>query len=270
MKNMLHRKEGLPFSSVKIMKQRYFWIDNIRAIAMVSMIVFHAVWDLVYLYGMDWEWYGSDLAFLWQQSICWTFILLSGFCWSFSRNPLKQGLIVSAGGLIVTVVTLIFSYESRVIFGVLNLIGASALLLIPLSKYLDKIPTFTGSCLMFLMFGFTYGINDRHLGFFGLKLFELPLNLYKNLFTAFWGFPEIGFYSSDYFALLPWMFLYFAGYFLYGMWKEGQIPDAACLNQKIPVLTWMGKNSLLIYMIHQPVIYGIFKIIFWWLQQTRD
>ena len=116
---------------------------------------------------------------------------------------------------------------------------------------------------MFLMFGFTYGINDRHLGFFGLKLFELPLNLYKNLFTAFWGFPEIGFYSSDYFALLPWMFLYFAGYFLYGMWKEGQIPDAACLNQKIPVLTWMGKNSLLIYMIHQPVIYGIFKIIFW-------
>ena len=35
------------------MKKRYFWIDNIRAIAMISMIIFHAVWDLVYLYGMD-------------------------------------------------------------------------------------------------------------------------------------------------------------------------------------------------------------------------
>ena len=95
------------------MKQRQYWIDNIRAIAMISMIIFHAVWDLVYLYGMDWAWYRSDMAFVWQQSICWTFILLSGFCWSFSRNPLKQGLMVSAGGLIVTAVTLLFSYDSR-------------------------------------------------------------------------------------------------------------------------------------------------------------
>ena len=132
------------------MKQRHFWIDNIRAIAMISMIVFHAVWDLVYLYGMNWDWYRSDMAFLWQQSICWTFILLSGFCWSFSRNPLKQGLIVTAGGLIVTAVTLIFSYDSRVVFGVLNLIGASILLLIPLKKYFDKIPAMSGFVLTFL------------------------------------------------------------------------------------------------------------------------
>ena len=43
------------------MKQIHFWIDNIRAIAMISMIAFHAVWDLVYLYGMDWDWYRSDM-----------------------------------------------------------------------------------------------------------------------------------------------------------------------------------------------------------------
>ena len=244
------------------MKKRYFWIDNIRAIAMISMIIFHAVWDLVYLYGMDWEWYRSDMAFVWQQSICWTFILLSGFCWSFSKNPLKQGLIVSAGGLIVTVVTLIFSYDSRVIFGVLNLIGASALLMIPLKKWFEKMPAVAGFFAMFLLFGFTYGINDRHLGFFGLELIELPWDLYKNLFTTFLGFPEIWFYSSDYFSLLPWTFLYFAGYFLYRMWKEEKIPGANCLDRKIPVLTWLGKHSLIIYMLHQPVIFGILEVVF--------
>lgn len=244
------------------MKQRYFWIDNIRAIAMISMIVYHAVWDLVYLYGMDWNWYRSDGAFLWQQSICWTFILLSGFCWSFSRNPLKQGLTISAGGLIVTVVTMIFSYNSRVIFGVLNLIGASALLMIPLKKYFEKIPAGTGFVIMFLLFGFTYGINDRFLGFFGLKLIELPWDLYKNMFTTFLGFPDIWFYSSDYFSLLPWSFLYFAGYFLYRMWKERKIPGANCLNRKLPVLTWMGKRSLIIYLLHQPIIYGLLEVIF--------
>lgn len=244
------------------MKQRYFWIDNIRAIAMISMIIYHAVWDLVYLYGMDWGWYRSDFAFLWQQSICWTFILLSGFCWSFSKNPLKQGLIVSAGGLVVTIVTLIFSYNSRVIFGVLNLIGASALLMIPLKKVFEKIPAGVGFMTMFLAFAVTYGVNDRYFGFFGVELIELPWDLYANLFTTFVGFPEILFYSSDYFSLLPWMFLYFAGYFLYRMWKEEKIPGANCLNKKVPLLTALGKKSLIIYMLHQPVIYGILEIIF--------
>lgn len=244
------------------MKQRYFWIDNIRAIAMVSMIIYHAVWDLVYLYGMNWGWYRSDLAHLWQQSICWTFIILSGFCWSFSKNPLKQGLIVSGGGMIVTIVTLIFSYDSRVIFGVLNLIGASALLMIPLKKYFEKIPAAAGFLTMFLLFGFTYGINDRHLGFLGLELVELPWDLYQNLFTTFLGFPELSFYSSDYFSLLPWAFLYFAGYFFYRMWREEKIPGANCLNKKIPVLTWLGQHSLIIYMLHQPVIFGALEVVF--------
>lgn len=244
------------------MKQRYFWIDNIRAIAMISMIVYHAVWDLVYLYGMDWNWYRSDLAHLWQQSICWTFILLSGFCWSFSKNPMKQGIIVSGGGLIVTIVTLIFSYNSRVIFGVLNLIGASALILIPLKKYFEKLPPMAGFALMFLLFGVTYGINDRHLGFFSLELLEVPLGIYKNLFTAFLGFPAFSFYSSDYFSLFPWIFLYFAGYFLYQMWKEKRISLANCLNKKLPILTCFGKHSLIVYMLHQPIICGILELTF--------
>lgn len=244
------------------MKQRYLWIDNIRAIAMVSMIIFHAVWDLVYLYGMDWAWYRSDFAFLWQQSICWTFILLSGFCWSFSKNPLKQGLLVSAGGLVVTVVTLIFSYESRVIFGVLNLIGASALLMIPLKKYFEKVPAIAGLVTMGLLFGFTYGINNGYLGFWGIELMQLPEELYKNLVTAFLGFPEKWFYSSDYFSLLPWAFLYFTGYFLYRLWREGKISGANCLNRKFSVLTWLGKHSLVIYMLHQPLIFGTLEIVF--------
>lgn len=244
------------------MKQRYYWIDNIRAIAMLSMVAYHAVWDLVYLYGIDWEWYRSDFAFLWQQSICWTFILLSGFCWRFSRNPIKQGLSVSAGGIIVTAVTLIFTYNSRVIFGVLNLIGASALLMIPLKKQFDKLPAAVGFAVMFLLFGFTYGINDRYLGFFGLEFIELPWDFYANLCTTFLGFPEISFYSADYFSLLPWAFLYFVGYFLSRMWKDKKIPDAKCIDKKLPLLTALGKKSLLIYMLHQPIIYGILEILF--------
>ena len=244
------------------MKQRYVWIDQMRAIAMISMICYHGVWDLVYLYGMNWKWYDGTLAFLWQQSICWTFILLSGFCWSFSKKPLKQGLIVIGAGFVITVITYLFSYESRVIFGVLNLIGASILLLIPLQKVFDKLSAKRGAIAMFLLFAVSYGVNRGYLGFFGIQFFELPLGLYRNLMTTFLGFPVDWFYSSDYFSLLPWSFLYFTGYFLHRLWKEGILPNAKCLEKEIPVLTWIGKHSLIIYMIHQPILYGLMEIIF--------
>ena len=39
------------------------------------MILYHAIWDLVYLYGFDWQWYLGPVGTLWQQAICWTFIL---------------------------------------------------------------------------------------------------------------------------------------------------------------------------------------------------
>ena len=61
------------------MKRRHHDIDTVRGAALVSMIAYHACWDLVYLCGADWPWYGSFWAYVWQQSICWTFILLSGY-----------------------------------------------------------------------------------------------------------------------------------------------------------------------------------------------
>lgn len=68
-------------------------LDTLRGLTLVSMIVYHACWDLVYLYRLDWGWYRSFWAGIWQQSICCTFILLSGYCWQMGRHPLRRGLM---------------------------------------------------------------------------------------------------------------------------------------------------------------------------------
>ncbi len=60
-------------------KKRYGKLDGIRGIALLNMIAYHMTWDLVYIYQVDWGWYRSQGAYLWQQGICWTFIFLSGF-----------------------------------------------------------------------------------------------------------------------------------------------------------------------------------------------
>ena len=57
--------------------RRWAALDNLRGLTLLSMIAYHACWDMVYLFGADWGWYRSAAAYVWQQSICWTFILLS-------------------------------------------------------------------------------------------------------------------------------------------------------------------------------------------------
>lgn len=237
---------------------RLHFIDCIRGITMISMIVYHLVWDLVFLYGNNWTWFYN--AKIWQQSICWTFIILSGFSWSLGRHPLKRGVIVFCGGLVITAVTFIFTPNTRIIFGILTLLGTSMLIMIPLSKILKKIPAALGGFISFLIFIFSKNCYYGYLGFGNLKL-ELPAFLYKNYLTAFFGFPQNNFYSSDYFPLIPWFFLFVFGYFLFRLLDQKGLNQKLFSKGEIPVLNFLGKHSLIVYMLHQPVIYGVCEVI---------
>lgn len=68
-------------------------LDSLRGLTLFSMIAYHLCWDLVYLRGLPWAWYNGFWAYIWQQSICCTFILLSGYCCQASRHPIRRGAI---------------------------------------------------------------------------------------------------------------------------------------------------------------------------------
>ena len=38
-------------------RKRYKLLDGIRGFALIHMIIYHAIWDLVYIAGFDWQWY---------------------------------------------------------------------------------------------------------------------------------------------------------------------------------------------------------------------
>lgn len=59
---------------------RYALLDELRGLDLLSMMLYHGCWDLVNLFGIQADWYYGLPGHLWQQSICWVFILLSGFC----------------------------------------------------------------------------------------------------------------------------------------------------------------------------------------------
>lgn len=231
-------------------------LDTLRGLMLVSMIAYHACWDLVYLFHRDWDWYRGTGAYIWQQSICWTFILLSGFCWQMGRHPLRRGLTVFGCGAAVTAVTLLFMPEERILFGVLTLIGSSMLLMIPVEKAARRIPAGAGLALSLALFALLRNVNRGTLGFEGLVLAELPAGLYRGLLTAYLGFPGPGFFSTDYFSLLPWFFLFLAGYFLRRLLERPMAAwDPGAL--RCPPLAALGRWSLPVYMAHQPVVYGL-------------
>lgn len=243
---------------------RYHLLDSIRGLVLVSMILYHGCWDLVYIFGKDWIWYRGTGAYIWQQSICWSFILLSGFCWSLGKRHIRRGVIVFTAGAVISFVTIVFMPENRVVFGVLTLIGSCMLFMTVLDKALKRFPARTGLLLSGALFLLTRNVNDGYLGFEGLKLLKLPGFLYRGSFMTFLGFTEPGFYSADYFSFFPWFFLYLAGYFLYYIVESEKDRGIAnlFLMRKCAPLSFLGRHSLAVYMIHQPLIYGIFSGIF--------
>lgn len=252
-------------------KTRLHLIDEYRGFVLINMIAYHAIWDLVYIFGVNWQWYKSDIGFYWQQWICWSFILVSGFCWQMGKHPLRRGLIVYAGGVVISMVTLIAMPSSKVMFGILTLLGSSMILMIPLDALCKKIQPVIGAVISFLLFLFSYPVNRGYLGFGETRVVELPVEWYVNGFTTYLGFDEAGFYSTDYFSIFPWFFLFVTGYFFYGIVFYRKLkcgiencPLVLFLQKSFcPMLGWFGKRSLIIYMLHQPVVYGVLYIWNW-------
>lgn len=240
---------------------RYHVLDELRGFLILNMIVYHMLWDLVYLYGVSIEWYQGYWGFLWQQWGCHFFILLSGFCWQMGKKHLKRGMLVFGAGFFITVITLLILPGSRVIFGVLTFTGSAMLFMIPVSKLLDKLHSGIGIAVTFLLFIFSHSVNSGYLGIGKLVCIQLPKNWYSNLFSTYLGFPEKEFWSTDYFSIFPWIFLYIIGYFGYSILKRkewlGWAKKGIC-----PPLGFLGRNSLVFYMIHQPIIYGVCLLVF--------
>ena len=242
-------------------RPRLHLLDTFRGFLMIHMIAYHGLWDLVNLFGVSVPWYAGTTKYLWQQWICWSFILLSGFCWSMSRSHLRRGALVFGGGVIVSAVTCILTPGSRIIFGILTCTGSCVLLMTALEKLLKKVPAGLGAAASFLLFFVTRNCSRGSLGFEGLVLAPLPEGLYRNWLTAYLGFPQSGFFSADYFPLIPWLFLFVCGYFLYRLLHDRGLEERLFGRGRVPVLGWIGRHSLLVYLLHQPALYVVCMIL---------
>ena len=275
-------------------KSRLQTLDLLRGLTLVSMILYHGMWDVLYLSesGASMEgarsWYEGSGGFWWQQSICWTFILLSGFCVPLSRRIIRRGIQVSLCGLAVTAVTFLGMYDQRVFCGVLSFLGAAMLLTGALRTICKKTRySLPGLAVCAYLFYMTRWINRGRIRLWPGREAAVPPFLYGSASTglpgmllAALGFPGKDFFSTDYFSLIPWIFLFWAGVFLHGLlrsesslsrrsrgeFSEEDRPESGfshpAMHLHVPLLNAMGEHSLLVYLLHQPVLYLLARIFF--------
>ena len=60
--------------------------------------------------------------------------------------------------------------------------------------------------------------------------------------------------------MLPWFFLFVTGWFLYRLWNAHPRWREPLTGGQVPVLTWLGRHSLLVYLLHQPILWGAVQV----------
>lgn len=237
--------------------ERLWEIDALRGVAIVMMVIYHLLWDLASLGGYDialrtgfWSW--------WQVVTASLFTGLVGLSLTLSYNRERQthptgslwpkyiirGLTIFTWGLVIGVVTYVAlgtGYYVR--FGILHLIGLSIILAYPLLRY--------------RWLNLVLGIALTLLGpaMEGLRL-DLP--------TLEWLAPTPG-SGVDYAPLIPWFGRVLIGIFLGNtLYAGGQrrfsLPDFGH-NALVMPLRLLGENSLLIYLIHQPILLATLALL---------
>ena len=216
--------------------ERIAFLDLWRSLAVWLMLVWHCLFDLSDAGLLPAGLISAPLMDLARTLGAGSFFLISGISLRLSRNPLRRGLLILCAAGTVTVVS--FLAGKPVLFGALHLLGCCAAGCGLLLKRGGRLPPLSAVPVFLLLFLFTGTLFPR------LRVsapFLFPLGLHTAAFT-----------SWDYYPLLPWGLVYLCGVSMSGAVLRRLSPSPSLP----PPLTFCGRHSLLIYLLHQPVLYG--------------
>lgn len=244
---------------MNIVAKRLWEVDTARGFAIVLMVFYHFIWDLYYF-----DLYQADLMRgPWQifaRSIATTFIFVMGVSLTLSyrkaghkldsaalaKKYIGRGAKIFGWGMLITAATYLFIGRGFVIFGILHLLGFSIIIAYP---FLGR-----SQWLSLLM-----GLLIIGAGIYADRL------VVSHPWLIWLGIKQRGIFMVDYYPVLPWAGIAFLGIFtgrlLYPAGgRRLSLPDLSGLAP-VQALSLLGRHSLLIYLVHQPVLIGSFILL---------
>lgn len=243
------------------MGKRVGILDEVRGIAYLAMILYHAYYDIAFVYMHDLPDVLDTVMRFIQPFIAGTFIVVAGISSNYSTNNFKRGVTYFFFAMALTFITAVVMPSEIILFGVLHFLGIAAMIYGFIGKYTESIPWLLGVILFSLLFAAAYNIPSGYIGIKGLFSLDMPDFLYGHYWLFPLGFTGSGFYSSDYFPLIPYFFLFLAGASLGVYFKTGRAAKGLYMT-RFSGLAFIGRHGLWIYMLHQPVLILLLELFF--------
>jgi uncharacterized membrane protein len=228
-------------------RERIWEIDFLRGFSIILVVGYHLLFDLGEFVGLHrflgWSTNLSTVAWtIAQHFFAGLFVLLSGTSSTLTRSNLRRGLRLLAVSFLVTAATYVFDPSSAVFFGILQCLAVSMLLY---GAAFEKAKAWLCAACGAAVIGLTAS----------LPVLKKALTLHSDWLMPL-GLPSPSFSSYDYFPLIPWL-----GVFLVGaaLGKTVYSSKKSLLPWRMPAnfVNFAGRHSLIIYIVHQPLIMGI-------------
>ena len=228
----------------KAPKNRIWELDAFRGVCIICVVIIHVVFDMRYFFSMNFtppQWFNFI-----QEYGGILFVILSGICITLGHHNIFRGIVVAVCALLVTAATLIVGDpEVYIFFGVLHLL-AFCMLTYSLYRKLPW-PAILAIGIVFVALGF----------YFKTLTVEQPY-----LFPL--GLKAESFQAGDFFPIFP-----NTGYFMIGVVlgktlykkKETLFKKVDPHFFLIRFFSFCGRHSLIIYLLQQPVTFGLFYVI---------
>lgn len=238
--------------------QRYPEIDALRGLAIGLMVIYHFAFDLT-LFGYYqanvftgvWRIFGRVPAILFLLLVGSSLWLSTARYAARSGRPAPfpryagRGLRILGWGVVITLVSWAYIGQPVILFGILHLIGTATLLAYPFLK-LGMWNVLIGS----LWIALGLALNSVPAASAAL----MPLGLHP---------PDM--FQLDYFPVFPWFGVVLLGIgaaeWLYpGGSRRFDVPPVDAEDRLRPAAA-LGRRSLLIYLLHQPILFVILTLV---------
>ena len=227
--------------------ERLAWLDALRGAALLGMVAYHGAWDL-HAYGLiETDPSGTAGWLVLGHGVAALFLLISGFGLSLAlrqkasprRMWLRLGRIALAAAL-VTAATLWAVPQAPVWFGILHcIVVANALALAVRSA-----PTA----------GLMIAAAAACAAAVGLRGALGP----GWAWTGLAGADPV---TVDFRPVLPWLAPVLVGMALGRAYDPERRPPSLRYVRGLRPLSWAGRRSLLVYLLHQPVLLGLLVLV---------
>lgn len=220
-------------------------LDVLRGGALSLMVLHHMAYSYRFLFNGKIDLYTLFLGIA-VLFVC-LFFSISGISSHLSHSNFARALKTLGAAAVISFVTYLAGRETFIAFGVIHCLGSCMLIYAFIGKYTDRLfgkaTPYVYVALFILTFFFIRGVN--------------PVSV-PHLFWL--GFYDSQFYSADYYAIFPWVFMFLFGGSVAHSVIDSRFPGWF-YRMQYPPLEWVGRNALPVYILHQPAAVAILFIL---------